>query len=153
MDIKVEGKSKKVAELLKQDYSSRFSDLTAFLLYKYQTYLFFESDKYFSSNMNKFSKDSLSHLEILGRIITLLGGTPDHTNFEIDSIYYEYDKEKLIEVDIRITKERIISYTKHLNQIEDIYIKKILTNFIVEERKNLEILEIMQLKYKKERNK
>ena len=33
MEIMVEGKNKKYAELLKKDYTSKFSDLTSFLLY------------------------------------------------------------------------------------------------------------------------
>lgn len=152
MEIKVEEKNKKYAQILKQVYSSKFSDLTTFLLYKYENYLYYETDNYFSKNMNKFSNDSLAHFEILGRIISLLGGNPNHNDFIINDIFYIDDKEKMIEINIRITKEKIIGYTKCLNEIEDNYIKEILTNFIVEERKNLEILELMQLKYKRERN-
>ncbi|MBO6195379.1 MAG: hypothetical protein J6O56_03415 [Bacilli bacterium] len=152
MEIKVEGKNKKYAELLKKIYSSKFSDLTSFLLYKYETYLFSETDSYFSSNMNKLSNDSLAHLEIIGRIISKLGGSPDHIDFKTYEIFYIDDKDKLIEINIRLTKEKIILYTKFLNGIEDVYIKEILTNFIIEERKNLEILEIIQLKYKREKN-
>ena len=152
MEIKVEGKSKKYADSLKEIYTSKFSDLTSFLLYKYETYLFVETDSYFSSNMNKLSNDSYAHLEIIGRIITKLGGSPNHIGFTTYDIFYIDDKEKLIEINIRITKEKIILYTKKLNEIDDNYIKEILTNFIVEERKNLEILEIIQLKYKREKN-
>lgn len=152
MEIKVEGKSKKYADLLKQDYASKFSDLTSFLLYKYENYLFSETDTYFSSNMNKLSNDSLAHFEIFGRLISMLGSMPDHKGYIAEDIFYETDKEKLLEINIRLTKEKIISYTKHLNEIDDAYIKEILTNFIVEERKNLEILEMLQLKYKRNRN-
>jgi rubrerythrin len=152
MEIKVEGKNKKYASLLMQNYSSEFSDLSSFLLYKYETYLFSETDNYFSSNMNKLSNDSLTHFEIFGRLISMLGGCPDQKDFKIKELFYETDKEKLIEINIRLTKEKIISYTKNLNEIDDKYIKDVLTNFIVEERKDLEILELLQLKYKKERN-
>lgn len=152
MDIKVEGKNKKYAELLKKDYESKFSDLTSFLLYKYETYKYSEIDTYFSSNMNKLANDSLSHFEIFGRLISLLGGKPDHIDFKTYDIFYEDSKEKLIEINIRITKEKVIMYTKHLDEIDDKYIKEVLTNFIVEERKNLKILEMIQLKYKRERN-
>ena len=151
MDIKVERKNKKYADLLKEVYSSKFSDLTSFLLYKYENYLFCETDTYFSNNMNKLSNDSLAHFEILGRLISLLGSTPDHVNFKPEVVFYENDKDKLIEINIRLTKEKIILYTKYLNEIDDIFIKQILTGFIVEERKNLEILELIQLKYKKNR--
>lgn len=151
MDIKVEGKNKKYAELIKKNYCSKFSDLTSFLLYKYENYLFSETDTYFSNNINKLSNDSLAHLEIFGRIITMLGDIPNFNDYKIDEIFFLEDKEKLIEVNIRLTKEKIILYTKNLNEIDDQYIKKILTNFIVEERKNLEILELLQLRYKKKK--
>ena len=148
MDIKVEGKNKKYAELIKKNYCSKFSDLTSFLLYKYENYLFSETDTYFSNNINKLSNDSLAHLEIFGRIITMLGDIPNFNDYKIDEIFFLEDKEKLIEINIRLTKEKIILYTKNLNEIDDQYIKNILTNFIVEERKNLEILELLQLRYK-----
>ena len=83
MEIKVEEKNKKNAEIIKNIYTSKFSDLTMFLLYKYESYLFSTKDSYFSKNMNKLSKDSLIHFEILGRIIYLLGGTPDHIDFKV----------------------------------------------------------------------
>ena len=153
MEIKVEGKNKKYAEFLKQIYCSNFGDLTSFLLYRYENYLFSETDTYFSNNMSKFASDSLAHLEIFGRLIAMLGGKPDYEGFVINDIFYIEDKEKLIEIDIRVTKEKIILYTKNLNEIDDEFIKKILTTFIVEERKNLEILELLQLKYKKDKNK
>ena len=151
MEIKVEEKNKKYAEILKKNYVSRFGDLTSFLLYKYETYKFNEIDHYFSSNMNKFSKDSLTHFGIIGRLISMLGGNPNHDGFSIQEIFYEEDKEKLLEVNIRLTKEKIIMYTNNINEIEDKYINEILKNFIVEERKNLEILEMMQYRYKRER--
>ena len=150
LEIKVQNKNKKYAELLKENYSGKFSDLVTFLFFKYQNYLFSNVDNFFSNNMGKISNDSLSHLEIFGRIISLLGDTPDFNNFEYNKVYYINEKEKLIEIDIRIIKEKIIKYTKNMNLINDEYIKEILKNFIIEERKNLEILEMIQLKYKKE---
>ena len=68
----------------------------------------------------------------------------------LNDLLYLDTKIKLIEVNIRVIKEKIILYTKHLNEIDDIYIKDILKNFIIEERKNLEIMELLQLKAKRE---
>lgn len=150
MEIKVEGKSKKYAELLKDNYSGKFSDLSSFLLYKYEYAYFSKSDSSFALNMNKLANDSLVHLEIFGKLITLLGGNPNFNNFIINDFLYLDTKTKLIEVNIRVTKEKIIKYTKNLNEIDDYYIKEILKKFIIEERKNLEILELLQLKNKRQ---
>jgi len=150
MEIKVEGKNKKYSELLKENCSGRFSDLSSFLLYKYEYALFSKTDPSFALNMNKLASDSLSHIEIFGKLITLLGGKPDYSNFLINDLFYLDTKVKLIEVNIRITKEKIILYSNHLNEIDDSYIKDILKSFIIEERKNLEILELLQLKTKRE---
>ena len=150
MEIKVEGKSKKYAELLKDNFSGKFSDLSSFLLYKYEYVFFSKSDSSFSLNMNKLANDSLVHLEIFGKLITLLGGNPNFNNFIINDFLYLDTKSKLLEVNIRVTKEKIIKYTKSLNEIEDYYIKEILKKFIIEERKNLEILELLQLKNKRQ---
>lgn len=150
MEIKVEGKSKKYAELLKENYSGKFSDLSSFLLYKYEYVYFSKSDSSFALNMNKLANDSLVHFEIFGKLIKLLGGVPNFNNFIINDFFYLDTKTKLLEVNIRITKEKIIKYTKNLNEIEDYYIKEILKKFIIEERKNLEILELLQLKNKRQ---
>lgn len=150
MEIKVEGKSKKYAELLKENYSGKFSDLSSFLLYKYEYIYFSKSDSSFALNMNKLANDSLVHFEIFGKLIKLLGGVPNFNNFIINDFFYLDTKTKLLEVNIRITKEKIIKYTKNLNEIEDYYIKEILKKFIIEERKNLEILELLQLKNKRQ---
>ena len=153
MEIKVEGKNKKYANLLKQNYCSKFSDLTSYLLYKYENYLFFENDPIFSNNMNKLSNDSLTHFEVFGRLITMLGSSPNHIGYSVSDFFYIDDKTKLLEINIRLTKEKIILYTKNMGLIEDKYIKSILSTFIIEERKNLEILELLQLKNKREKNK
>lgn len=148
MEIKVTEKNKKYANLLKEVYTGKNSDLTTFLLYKYEYIYFNKNDSLFASNMNKLSSDSLTHLEVLGKIILLLGEKPDLIcQNKIDNIFLN-DKKILLEINIRLTKEKIILYTKLLNEIEDIYIKDILSNFIIEERKNLKILEILQLKEK-----
>lgn len=148
MEIKVEGKNKKYANYLKECYSGKYSDLTSFLLYKYEYILFSKIDSSFALNMNKLSVDSLAHIEIVGKLISLLGEKPTLLpNNYINQIFLE-DKTTLLEMNIRLTKEKIILYTKNINQIEDSYIKEILTNFIVEERKNLKILEVLQLKNK-----
>lgn len=151
MEINVEGKNKKYSELLKELYSGKFSELSSFLLYKYAYLLFYKEDNSFSLNMSKLSNDSLNHLEILGKVITLLGGNPDYNNFIINDLFYFESKEKLIEVCIRVTKEKIIIYTNRLNNIDDIYIKEIISYLITEERKNLRILELLQLKIKHEK--
>lgn len=149
MQINVEGKNKKYSDILKENYISKFSDLSSFLLYNYEDNLYNKTDTYFSDNMNKLSIDSLNHYKIIGKLIALLGGNPNYDKFMIEDNFYKLKKEELIEVDIRLIKEKIILYTKSLNMIDDKYIKEILTNFIVEERKNLKIVELLQLKYKK----
>jgi len=148
MEIKVEEKNKKYANYLKECYCGRDSDLTTFLLFKYE-YIFFNNiDSLFALNMNKLANDSLLHLEIFGKLISMLGEKPDlDVNKNINQIFLT-DKTILLELGIRLTKKKIILYTKNLNKIEDKYIKEILTKFIIEERKNLKILEMIQLKNK-----
>jgi len=148
MEIKVEGKNKKYSELVKDIYCGKFSDLTTFLFFKYSSYLYKNSDSYFSNNMSKIANDSLIHMDIFGRLITMLGGIPNFNEYVNDEIYYVLEKDKLIEISIRLVKEKIIKYTNALNMIKDNYIEEILKNFIIEERRNLEIIELLQLKYK-----
>lgn len=148
MEIKVEGKNKKYASLLLDCFNGKFSDFTTFLLFKYEYIMFSKIDNSFSINMNKISNDSLSHLEIVGKLINLLGEKITFIPNPIINKIFLYDKTTLLELNIRLTKEKIILYTKNLELIEDKYIHDILENFIIEERKNLKILEILQLKNK-----
>lgn len=148
MEIKVEGKNKKYANYLEECFSGEDSDLSTFLLFKYEYIFYSKSDYSFASNMNKMSNDSLLHMEILGRLITLLGEKPIIIPNENIKNYFMTDKRVLLEINIRLIKQKIILYTRILNKIEDFYIKEILKKFIIEERKNLKILEILQLKDK-----
>lgn len=152
MQINVERKNKKYASLLKEVYNGKFSDLTTFILFKYQYFYFFRIDNSFSNNMNKLSNDSLLHLEIIGKIITLLGDDPKPVINDYINQFFRCDIRLLLEINIRLTKEKIILYTNCLNKINDAYIKEILEKFIIEERKNLKILEILQLKNKVKNN-
>ena len=54
MEIKVEGKSKKYAELLKENYSGKFSDLSSFLLYKYEYVYLSDWSIYYINIKNKY---------------------------------------------------------------------------------------------------
>ena len=148
MEIKVVGKNKKYSSYLKECLNGDYSDLSAFLLFKYEYILYNRVDNSFALNMNKLANDCLSHLEIIGKLVTLLGDKPDlNLNNSINQLFVT-DKSMLIELNIRMTKEKIILYTNNLNRIDDNYIKEILRKFIIEERKNLQILEILQLKNK-----
>lgn len=148
MEIRVEGKNKKYASYLRECFSGKFSALSTFLLFKYEYIFFNKNDNSFSLNMNKIANDSLLHFEIFGKIISLLGDDPNiEVNSSINRVFIT-DKTTLLELNIRILKEKIVLYTKTLNKIDDIYIKEILKKFIIEERKNLNILEILQLKNK-----
>lgn len=147
MEIKVEGKNKKYAKLLKECYCGKYSDFSTFLLFKYEYIYFNKSDNIFSLNMNKLANDSLLHFEIFGKLILLLGGSLD-IEFDHEIGYFLTNINKLLELNIRLSKQKIIQYTNNLNLIDDYYIKEILKTFIVEERKNLKILELLQLKNK-----
>jgi predicted RNA-binding protein with RPS1 domain len=148
MEIKVEGKSKKYANSLKECYCGKDSDLTSFLLFKYEYIYFNKDDKNFSLNMNKLSNDSLIHLEVFGKLISLLGEKPELVPIKNIEKFFLSDKNVLLEVNIRLIKQKIILYTEKINEINDHFIKDILENFLIEERKNLKILEILQLKNK-----
>ena len=88
MEIKVEEKNRKYGNYLKEILCGKDSDLVTFLLFKYEYMYFNKSDNLFASNMNKLSNDSLTHIEILGKLITLLGDKPDLIpNNNINSLY------------------------------------------------------------------
>ncbi len=148
MEIKVEGKNKKYAKILQESFCGMNGNLSEFLLLKYEYIVFCKTDNSLALNVNKLSNDVLAQLEIIGKLIYMLGENPEL--IVDDKIYERYlcNKQLLLETNVKITKEKIILYTNALNSINDNHIKTILEKLIVDERKNLKIFELLNLKNK-----
>ena len=151
MELKVQGKNKYYSELLKKQVEESNGELELFLIFNTQSLNQYLNDTNLFTNLKQIGYESLNHYETLGKVIQMLGGNVSLNDIMIEKKYKENDINKVIETDIRKIKERIISYSKILIEIKDEYIKEIINKYIVDYRNSLNILEMLQLKYKKYR--
>ena len=151
MELKVQGKNKYYCELLKHELEDSNGELELFYIFITQSLNQYLNDTNLFTNLKQIGYESLNHYETLGKVIQMLGGIISLKDIIIEEKYKENDINKVIETDIRKIKERIISYSKILIEIKDEYIKEIINKYIVDYRNSLNILEMLQLKYKKNR--
>ena len=148
-EIRVEEKNSYYADILSQDYAGRVSETTASLLYSYQHFDNFNENKEFSDTIEQISIVEMKHLEILGKIIRLLGRNPVYKTCEAtrgecimwESSYINYDSDlkEMLRIDMESEKAAIKNYEEHKNIIDDKYIKEILSRIILDEKRHLEI--------------
>ncbi len=148
-EIRVEEKSERYADLLLQDYAGEVSETTAVLLYSYQHFEKFALNKTFSKIIEEISIVEMKHLEMLGKIIKLLGKDPIYMACEsignncilwgANNVNYATDLNKMLKIDILAEKRAIRNYQIHKDMINDKYIKKILDRIILDEKRHLEI--------------
>lgn len=141
--IKVEGKNLTFASYLMEDYAGLASELTSITQYSFQHFTKFNKAKEFSYILEKIAVVEMHHLEILGKLINLLGATPKYLTFEdgywtSEAVDYTTDIKTMLEKDIILEETAIKNYEKHITLIDDKYIQAILKRIILDEEKHLE---------------
>lgn len=153
-EIKVECENKNYAEILMQDYSGIVSETTAIFQYSYQFIDKF-NDKEFYETIENISIVEMKHLEILGKLIKLLGVNPvfksNYNNYLTywSSSFLDYNTNivDMIKIDIKGEEDAIKNYVYHASIINDKYIKEILYRIVEDEKKHIECLNVLLNKY------
>lgn len=152
-NIMVEKKNSYYADILSDDYAGKVSELTAVMLYSYQHFLKFDTDEDFSKTIEEIANVEMLHMEMLGKIIKLLGKDPVYSTCEAsrgdcimwnaNNVNYTSDLRQMLKADINSEKQAIVNYKHHLNLIDDKYIKAVLSRIILDEQHHLEIFETL----------
>ena len=152
-NIMVEKKNSYYADILSEDYAGGVSELTAVLLYSYQHFLKFDTDGDFSKTIEEISIVEMLHMEMLGKIIKLLGKEPVYSTCEAfrgdcimwnsNNVNYASDLRQMLKIDINSEKQAIVNYKHHLNLIDDKHIKAVLSRIILDEQHHLKIFETL----------
>ena len=158
-EVRVEEKNDYYADILSLDYAGGVSELTASLLYSYQHFNTFDSNLEFSKIIEEVSIVEMTHLEMLGKTIKLLGKDPIYKSCEAlrgdcimwnsNSVNYTTNLKEMLKVDINSETEAIKTYEHHKKIIDDKYIKNMLDRIILDEKRHLEIFTEMYNKLKK----
>lgn len=148
--IKVKEKNLYYGRLLLYDYAGAVSELTAWSQYFNHGAVIFQEYKEVADILYHIGKVEMTHLQILGQLIELLGINPKYRIIKENNlriwwspcyINYEIEVFEILQANMESEKNAIKQYTNHLNIIKDDYIKAILTKIILEEKEHLKILE------------
>lgn len=143
--VEIEKKNAYYANILSHVYASNESELSAILQYSYQTFII--KDEQIAKVIEGIAEVEMHHLNILGKLIHLLGKSPVFADssyckeiyWNSDFIYYDTDLPTMMDINIESEKNNIRSYQMLLHVIEDSHIKEILNRILEDEYLHLEI--------------
>ena len=127
--IKIKKKNSKYIDLILLNYSSAISEFDAIAQYTYHQIALTYSNKEISDTLRGISIVEMHHLEMLGKIIVLLGGEPGYwiknkkksywssklVNYDLSSI------KDILTIDIKDEKAAIKQYKETITKIDDEY--------------------------------
>lgn len=147
--IRVKEENPYYAKLLLEDYAGSVSELTASTQYFNHQSIVFKNYPQVSEVLSYIGNIETIHLQILGRLIKLLGLNPKYRIIREDNmrvwwspIYIDYQRGvyNIIEANIKAEHEAINQYEKHVSLIKDDDIVAILLTIINDEREHIKIL-------------
>lgn len=154
MEMKIEKENVEYAKILLQDFSGDKSEETSFHNYLYQSIIL---DGELSKIFNKLAVAKMKNLQTIGKLIFLLGYQPGFYTVDSNIDYiipwnsnnvdYNMDISNIILGNISREMNSIKRYEKHINEIDDVYIKKILEKIIEENEANISNLRKIYHKY------
>ncbi len=144
-EIKVEKQNLYYANLLLEDYAGMFGELSAITEYIYQKNQKFQENEKFSQTMSNIAIVEMKHLDILGKLIKLLGLNPkfkfkNKNCYEFwNSSFLDYDTNiiNMLKNNILMEQRAINNYRLRIKMIDDKYIKKILERIILDEEEHI----------------
>lgn len=151
-EIKVSGQNKYYAKLLLDDYAGTVSEFSAINQYLYHHFAIDNKYQDIRNALENISIVEMYHMEILARIIKMLGLEPIYVgtlNKFWDAKYVYYGKnlcDQLI-ADRQSEVDAIKNYEKKILMIKDPYIQDIIKRIILDEKIHLEIFNKYIKKY------
>ena len=147
-DVSIVSPNAGYADVLARDFASHSGELTSLNQYLYQHWILNTAAPDISIALLKIAQVEMLHLEMLGKLITILGGTPRYQYFEngrpvswnINYINYTKNTKSMLLSNIAAEKSAIDSYISHSKSIKDIKVSNILLRIAEDEKLHLRIL-------------
>lgn len=145
---RVEKPNIEYAKLLLENYAGDISEETAIHLYMYQHMVASDEMEEYAKTMEQIGIVEMRHLNLLGKTIKLLGLKPVYATLYNDNfikpwnssnVNYTTDIKEMLEVNIKNETKAIENYEKRIIQIEDKYIRELLSRIIEDEKIHLKI--------------
>lgn len=154
-EVKVVKPNLKYAELLMDDYAGLVSEFTAISQYLYHYFFFKDIDEELGELLENTAITEMLHMEILADVIKKLGGNPVIRGsystcmmpWNGSFVYYGTTLCERLKADIDSEYKAIKEYKKHINIIEDPYVKEILERIILDEKVHIRLFNEALLKF------
>lgn len=151
-EIKVSAPNEYYAKLLLNDYAGNISEFTAINQYLYHNFVLRPKYNELASIIENISITEMKHMEILARLIHLLGGNPIYTDsnnvfWNAKYVFYGKDVCNKLYGNLDSENQAIQNYQIRITQIQDKYIQAILNRIILDEKLHVKIFEQQIQKY------
>ncbi len=150
-------KNIRYAQLLRMDFSAPQGKLTAVTQYLYQSWVAQEKAPELAQALREIAHVEMRHLELLGKLIFSLGGTPSYTywsgarNFVWTgaAVRYDSDPVSMIRFDLMAERGAVAGYERRMAAIQDDRVLAVLRRIILDEKLHIQVLEKFLQQYGK----
>ena len=135
------------AALLSNNFASTFSETTAIMQYNHQKWALAASNLKLSQTLGHIAMVEMKHLDFLGQLIVLLGGSPQYiavnknrpTYWNSRMIFADTTLPSVLQRNIQSEQYAIDAYQNQISLIQDEFVTAILARIILDEQVHLEI--------------
>lgn len=152
-EIRVRGKNRNYADLLKVDYCGFVSELSAITQYINNENRISYKRCSLAGTLLGIAMAEMMHLQKLGDLIVLLGGNVDYSAKTCNGCSKLWTPEyltipenidKMLAADIEAEKEAIRQYEMHINMIDDDCVNAVLRRIILDEEYHIMLLKALR---------
>ena len=152
--IQVERPNIKYAKILSDVYAGEISEDTCIHLYIFEHIVLKDTYSEYSKILKEIAIVEMHHLDMLGRLIRLLGLEPLFVSYKIDKIipwnsnYIKYNTniKDMIDIDIKSEENAIKCYQNIISIINDKYVIEIIKRIILDEELHIKIFKDIKSK-------
>lgn len=154
--IQVANRNLFYAQLLLDDYASNASEFNAINQYLYHHFRFKYKDLEDLAELEEgISITEMNHLEMLAELILKLGGDPRYRGFQNNNnqyynaayVYYGNAVLEMLSADVEAERGAIVQYRRHVEQIEDPYVRAVLNRIILDEEHHMKLFSAAYKRY------
>jgi bacterioferritin len=133
--------------LLHEDYAGMMGEMTAANQYLYQYFLLCEKHFAFAHAVECIALTERLHIELLGKAIVRLGGTPRfstyNTYWSANFVNYIDDRQRMLDCNLSLEDAAICNYRFHIEMISNSSVKRLLERIVLDEELHIKLFSEM----------
>lgn len=146
-EIKVSKPNPYYANLIRDSYAGKDSELTKISQYLYHYFIINDINKEIASVLYNIAKVEMKHMEILAKLIMhlegdplLRGGEENSDYWSSENVYYGINIYDMLRRNLSNEHKAINNYENYILIIQDVYVKDIFKQIIEDEVIHIELL-------------